>query len=67
MCHQQVKEGAHLDKFYFNTCRVHLLLFGTVTDKGTIISPGQHDSRINIEIVYTATTQTDLMRIVATK
>jgi hypothetical protein len=29
--------------------------------------PGQHDSNINIQIVYTATTQTDFMRIAATK
>jgi hypothetical protein len=28
--------------------------------------PGQHDSNINIQTVYTATTQTDFMRIVAT-
>jgi hypothetical protein len=27
----------------------------------------RHDSRINIKIVYMATTQTDFMRIVATK
>jgi hypothetical protein len=27
--------------------------------------PGQHDSNINIQAVYTATTQTDFMRIVA--
>jgi len=26
-----------------------------------------HDSSINIQILYTATTQTDLMRIVTTK
>jgi len=34
-----------------------------------IYIPGQHDSSINIKIVrvYTATTQTDFMRIVATK
>ena len=29
--------------------------------------PGQHDGSINIQIVYTATTQTDVMRIVTTK
>jgi len=29
--------------------------------------PGRHDGSINILIVYTVTTQTDLMRIVATK
>jgi len=28
---------------------------------------GQHDGGINIHIVYTATTQTDFMKIVATK
>jgi len=28
---------------------------------------GQHDSNTNIQTVYTATTQTDFMRIVATK
>jgi len=28
--------------------------------------PGQHDSSIYIQILYTATTQTDFMRIVAT-
>ena len=29
--------------------------------------PSQHGSSINIKLVYTATTQTDFMRIVATK
>jgi hypothetical protein len=29
--------------------------------------PSQQDSSINIQIVYTATAQTDFMRIVATK
>jgi hypothetical protein len=29
--------------------------------------PGQHESNINIQTVYTATTQTDFMRNVATK
>jgi hypothetical protein len=29
--------------------------------------PGQHDSSINIQTVYTATTQTDFIRIVAAK
>jgi len=27
--------------------------------------PGQHDSSINIQIVHTATTHTDLIRIIA--
>ena len=29
--------------------------------------PGQHDSSFNLKTVYTATTQTDFMRIVTTK
>jgi hypothetical protein len=29
--------------------------------------PGQHDSSTNIQTVYTATTQTEFMRIVTTK
>jgi len=29
--------------------------------------PGQHDGNINIQTEYTATTQTDFMRIVATE
>ena len=53
-------------------------LFCTMTNKCTIISqistllhvlyiPGQHERSINIQIVYTATTQNDFMKIVATK
>jgi len=45
---------------YFNPCTVHLSLFCTMT------IPGQHDGSINIQTVYTATTQSDFMRTVAT-
>jgi len=46
-----------------------------MTNKYTIISqiitllhtPDQHNSNINIQTVYTATTQTDFMRNIATK
>ena len=31
-----------------------------------VLVPGQHDSSIHIQTVYTATTQTDFMRTVAT-
>ena len=44
---------------YFNK-QTYLLFF-------FILTPGQHDSTINIQTVYTATTQTDFVRIVATK
>jgi len=40
----------------YRACTVHVLYI-----------PGQHDSTINIQTVYTATTQTDFIRTVATK
>ena len=46
---------------------LYLVLFCTVTNKCTIrYVPGQHDRSINTQTVYTATTQTDVMRSVAT-
>jgi len=33
----------------------------------TVYIPGQHDNSINIQTVYTATTQMDFMRIITEK
>jgi len=41
-------------------------VFKIWTHTQTQYVPGQHDGSINVQIVYTATTQTDFMRIVAT-
>jgi hypothetical protein len=46
-----------------HTLRLKLLTIKTQTQ----YIPGQHDSSINVQSVYTATTQTDFIRIVATK
>ena len=56
----------HCQWNYFNTCTVHRLLFCTMTNNCMYV-PDRHDSSVNIKTVYTATTKTDFMRIVATK
>jgi len=43
------------------------LVVSTLPSYTSMYIPGQHDGSINIQIVYTATTQTDFMRIITRK